>query len=511
MSLPDVLAGRARWAVECGDALAVLPTLPDACVEAVVTDPPAGISFMDREWDRDRGGRDAWIAWLASVMRECLRVLKPGGHALVWALPRTSHWTATACEDAGFEIRDRIAHLFGSGFPKSLSVGKAIDKAAGAEREVVGPHPSPASATAVRRAMGAGWQEAPMLTAPATDDAKKWAGFGTALKPAVEDWWLCRKPLGDTVAGCVLAHGTGGLNIDGCRFRKEPDDVSGWSKSGSHASENRAMSGGNSERAPKPDAPGRWPANLVLSHAPGCVRVGTRKVKSGATGTGGGFRTDLVGGETKDTEESRTAWGTYNGPDGTETVEAWDCAPGCPVAELDRQSGELVANPHPRHNAAHPATVAKGAGYEHIGHGHADTGGASRFFYCAKPSRAEREDGCAALPARTGADACDREEGSAGLDSPRAGAGRTAAGVRNFHPTVKSDDLMRWLVRLVTPPDGIILDPFAGSGSTGRAALLEGFRFLGIDRDPEYVAIANARIAAAAATGHQASLFGDSP
>ena len=167
-AIADVLAGRARWAVECGDALAVLPTLPDACVEAVVTDPPAGISFMDREWDRDRGGRDAWIAWLASVMRECLRVLKPGGHALVWALPRTSHWTATACEDAGFEIRDRIAHLFGSGFPKSLSVGKAIDKAAGAEREVVGPHPSPASATAVRRAMGAGGQEAPMLTAPTT-------------------------------------------------------------------------------------------------------------------------------------------------------------------------------------------------------------------------------------------------------------------------------------------------------------------------------------------------------
>ena len=159
-----------------GDCLEVLRGIDSCSIDACVTDPPAGIAFMGKAWDGSKGGRDQWIAWLASVMAEVLRALKPGGHAVVWALPRTSHWTGMALETAGFEIRDCLSHLFGSGFPKSLDVSKSIDRAAGAERDGVGDYGSS------------------LVTAPATDDAKRWDGWGTALKPAAEMWWLVRKP-----------------------------------------------------------------------------------------------------------------------------------------------------------------------------------------------------------------------------------------------------------------------------------------------------------------------------
>lgn len=184
---------RTRGVIITGDCLEWLPEFDDAYFDSIVTDPPAGISFMGKDWDSDKGGRSEWITWMTSVMREALRVLKPGAHGLVWALPRTSHWTATALEDAGFEVRDVVTHLFGSGFPKSLDISKAIDKAAGVQGPITGKNPAYRSRQLEH---DANWKT-PMRPehkhGPATDAAKRWAGFGTALKPASEHWILVRK------------------------------------------------------------------------------------------------------------------------------------------------------------------------------------------------------------------------------------------------------------------------------------------------------------------------------
>jgi site-specific DNA-methyltransferase (adenine-specific) len=401
-----------------GDALDVLRGLPDRSVDAVVTDPPAGIAFMGRAWDHHRGGREQWSAWLAEVMGEALRVAKPGAHALVWALPRTSHWTACGLEDAGWEIRDRVSHLFGSGFPKSLAVDKAIDKAAGAEREVVGTHASPAgNGKAGTVALGGAWQDAPSLTAPATEDARRWSGWGTALKPAAEDWWLARKPLAGTVVGNVLAYGTGALNIDACRV-PHGDDVD------MHAVQRQQSANDLYIGGAKPGdviamykAGGRWPSNVVLSHTPDC-------------GQG--------------------------------------CVPGCPVTELDQQSGTSASPSSPvrqggYHGGGFDVGRAVGQAREGFGIGYADSGGASRFFpvfrYEAKADSNERP----------------RVNGTA-------------------HPTVKPLNLMRWLVRLVTPPGGLVLDPFAGSGTTAEACVIEGFRCTAVEREAAYLPFIVARL-----------------
>src|SRR5690242_18140162 len=175
----QVLAGEAAWSVFHGDCLAMLRSMPDNSVDALVTDPPSGISFMQRAWDKDKGGRDKWIAWLAEIMREAFRVMKPGAHGFVWAIPRTSHWTGMAIEDAGFEVRDSFHHLFASGFPKSLAADKAIDAKLGATRPVVGVAKGAASSdTASLGSFAASYP----ATEPATEPAKEWAGFGTAVK-----------------------------------------------------------------------------------------------------------------------------------------------------------------------------------------------------------------------------------------------------------------------------------------------------------------------------------------
>lgn len=407
-----------RYGLRLGDSREWLAKLKPNSIDALVTDPPAGISFMGKEWDHDHGHRDEWVKAFASIFALALAAMKPGAHGLVWALPRTSHWTATALEDAGFEVRDIVMHLFGTGFPKSLNVSKAIDAAAGAERTVVGERTFSGKAAQDWREKGgdtynaaapsaAGLTKTVDVTAPATPEAIRFDGWGTALKPAAEHWILVRKPLSGTVAANVLAHGTGALNIDGCRIATG-DNLGGGAYSGGTRApvtgddRNAVAAGmygenGRLDPADFRQPAGRWPANVTLDE---------------------------------------------------EAAEA-----------LDAQSG-----------------------------------GASRFFYVAKAARSERDAGCDDLPPRSGGQATDREDGSAGLSSPRAGAGRTG-GARNHHPTVKSVALMRWLCRLVTPPEGIILDPFMGSGSTGVAALAEGFRFIGIERDAEYMEIAKRRIA----------------
>jgi len=452
---------------DCMDPATGLGSLANSSVDAMVTDPPAGIGFMGKEWDGDRGGRVEWIAWLRSIMQECLRVLKPGAHALVWAIPRTSHWTAAAIEEAGFEIRDVVTHHFGTGFPKSKNISKAIDAALGAEREVVGVKIDiktgrPMSLKQARRGSSGisdGWDRPCQvtedfqrsnisITAPATPEAAKWEGWGTALKPATEHWILARKPLADTVAANVLAHGTGGINVDACRIAGPPSV--GGSKAGSDALGlvNERRMGGESESIDRSISQGRWPANLVLSHSPECMEA---------------------------------IDGTPRG-----------CVPGCPVAEIDAQSGPLKSGAkRPSEGRQGDVSYGKGLGSAPSA---ASQGAASRFFYTAKPSTSEREEGLARLPKKSGPEITGREGGTAGIESARSGAGRSSKGRANYHPTVKSIDLMSWLIKLISPPGATILDPFAGSGTTGVAAAQLERKFVGWEREPEYHAIALERL-----------------
>ena len=759
-----------------GDSRELLKKLPDASVDSVVTDPPAGISFMGRTWDdpgtlgvsggmampattssrnpscRNCGGRkrageatkacqcetpdwndleyrikdrQAFVDFLQEIMGECYRVLKPGGHAVVWALPRTSHWTAMAIENAGFEIRDCIYHVFGSGFPKSLNIGKAIDKLTGVDdkteraiaayltsrREELGLSradvdskvfgsttryafvegrtnedgnfriylPTPEEWITLKAVLqlddrfdayiqkaipsremraradggkaqltaegggsygyqesGERWDKTQRFTAPKSDDAKKWDGWGTALKPSTECWWLCRKPIdAANVAANVLKHGTGAINIDGCRVHSGPSEggqISGGNAfgqdSGWNAHENRTTeidrsmaagrwpanlmlshsegcrkigerqveapvinrftdgmkpfgegaghpyesSGGGAETIPvyecvpgcpvkamdeqsgvtsggtptlnsevdrtaisttshNPrdpnqtgsvcnygdaggasryfqtfDSKGRWPSNMVLSHAPGCVRHGTKKVKPSGSGT----RTTALGIVNDDGWEAKTQKDSRDwvDADGMETVEDWECAEGCPVAEIDRQGREMgvhpAGSPQPAQEKYEMSeqTPSYGGGFSGpSGMRYGDEGGASRFFqtlepevpffYTAKASRREKNDGL--------------DEDFPELPSYMVENGSKTSGVgevryerktthRNTHPTVKAVSLMRYLVRMVTPKGGLVLDPFAGSGSTLIAAVEEGMQFVGIEREEEYIKIAERRV-----------------
>jgi len=483
-----------QYHVMHGDCLEELKQMPENFVDSIITDPPAGIAFMNKEWDKDKGGRDGWIEWLTTVMVEAKRVLKPGGHAFVWAIPRTSHWTATALEDAGFEIRDIVTHVFGSGFPKSQNISKAMDKAAGAEREVVGVNPSsrPNSKTKGGRGFdsdlgveSAGVQH---ITAPATDDAKKWSGFGTALKPAAEFWVLCRKPLEEkTVYKNVLKHGTGGINIDASRIRTDEK-----LQSGRHIQKNREFPSGYKDvnrTEYKQNSEGRFPANFVMSHHEECVLLGEKKVK----GIGGGSVVKNVTTDFKvvaKDSETRVRRG-HEDKDGTETVPDYNCHPECPVKLLDEQSGSSPSNF--RKNSTTQRSTDK-AFFDNKGSRsttlHNDTGGASRFFYCAKPSKREKNAGIENREAVAVNDGRQKDIDNAFQ--------RGTTERKNTHPTVKSKKLMAYLITMVTPPGGIVLDPFMGSGSTGIAALEKGFDFIGIEAEAEYLEIAEARLKHAA-------------
>ena len=487
----------------CGDSRDVLLLLESDSIDSCVTDPPAGIAFMGKSWDANKGGRDEWIAWLAGIMSEVYRVLKPGGHCFVWALPRTSHWTATALEDAGFTIREKVYHLFGSGFPKSLDVSKAIDREAGAVREQIGQ----AKRTGKESGTYGAFAGDNILTAPSTDSAKQWSGFGTALKPSAEEWILCRKPLSEkTVAKNVLRWGTGGLNIDGSRVEGVAPKTTNGSALGiisDDSWDNEKMKGTEWNGSPS----GRWPSNLLLSHSPDCVKLGMKKVRAS--------RKDDHQNEIHEADTKFGQIGTnkitsnYASPDGTETVENWNCVPDCPVRLLDEQSGELTSG-------ARVAGVKTQKSHTFSGivgiHRDADSnsGGASRFFktfepdfegatrflYTAKSSRSERNAGTEGMEEVSAAEQTGRAEGSPGLvmpgrvNSPYAGATKRS----NFHPTVKPIDLMAYLIKLICPPGGTVLDCFAGSGSTLVAAKRAGFKAVGIEKEREYSEIIKARL-----------------
>jgi DNA modification methylase len=658
-----------------GEALDELRKLDSNSVDAIICDPPAGISFMGKEWDNpnyfplrerkngqnstfgksmtngpewsySKKARDTFIAFLSEIMHEALRVLKPGGHALVWSIPRTSHWTATALEDAGFEIRDSIAHVFSQGFPKSLDIYKAASKAglcctcqiydvqypqtkeevyhgkedtpndkdmqdlqsrmdsenslSGCEKSdmqssmqsaisksnekeqtvnyarlpelrsriqteksyiieesqvlqssmqrsiqdersgvcgtfeanspnwtggLVGRDEASVQPQEHGREQSSmeGWCNAQedtrqlsgsdvceMSTGVSTNGAQGWlcngasasdgsthgemlnkgrsstshrsqseqqshqqlatipeqrsaqtcgrcgkaiiqAGIGTALKPAHETWWLCRKPIEeDSIAANVLEWGVGALNIDATRIGTDEDTTRPTSKDGMgyHKGSYREKTGGHDQ--------GRWPSNLLLSHTLLC-----------------------------------------NEEDG--------CAEDCPVAEMDRQSGASKSTDRPRNNNPHTPN-AYGSFNGRVTHGHNDQGGASRYFqqfyYCAKASRRERNAGCEELAEIETSQITNRKPGSIGLVGNPDNKGQTGnpyastsgAARNNHHPTVKPVALLRYFVRMITPPDGIVLDCFGGSGTTALACIAEHKRYILIEREEEYIEIARARI-----------------
>jgi DNA modification methylase len=574
---------RDGWRVIDGDCVEAMRAMPEASVDAVVCDPPYGLEFMGKDWDRfasqdttaaaQRGeaggfGTDkgkpwhkarsgthgvrstfrcrrcggwsgtfsdarrarqrpcecvepdfdyagapqsmlAFQAWCTEWATEALRVLKPGGHLLAFGGTRTYHRLTCAVEDAGFEVRDCLAWLYGSGFPKSLDVSRAIDKAAGAERQVVGPSARHVSGKPEQRTEGLNGTGTfaetvgmgAYVTAPATPDAERWQGWGTALKPAHEPIVLARKPLIGTVARNVLVHGTGALNVDGCRIDSggvtSSSDSAGLGKGyGSRDSEpDRKYGKGIGGIVAEAHALGRWPANVALSHTESCQQVGTRRVK-GSHPTGDraarGKAGDGYGFEANGKVDARVD------ADGMETVAAWVCAPDCPVRLLDEQTGEMASPaPYVRTAGADSDIYGDGLGRKGRGamqDGYGDRGGASRFFYVAKASSAERNaglDGFEPVHRVNGNKWTDQDYRVARGERPRSAESGPR---RNVHPTVKPVDLMRWLVRLVTPPGGTVLDPFAGSGTTGIAAVLEGFGFVGIEREAEHVTIARARI-----------------
>ncbi len=381
-----------------GNSLEVLQEFKDNSIDSIVTDPPYGLSFMGRKWDYDVPSVAIW--------EQCLRVLKPGGHLLAFAGTRTQHRMVVNIEDAGFEIRDMLAWVYSTGFPKSHNVSKAIDKAAGAEREVVGVKEDVAK-RANKTRKGVSWadpnladgsfsnpDQVGVVTAPATPEAQQWDGWGTALKPALEPITVARKPFQGTVANNVLEHGTGALNIDGCRVaHDEPIRIMKAQDGGDKV----YGQGGRHEETTELKAAGRWPANLIHDGNDEVTELFPQTAPSKA-----GLR------------KNRSGMGIH-----------------------DSETG----------------TFGKGDVFG----GFNDSGSAARFFYCAKANKTDRGEG-------------------------------------NTHPTVKPTDLMAYLCRLVTPPGGVVLDPFMGSGSTGKACVRECFDFIGIDLDPAYVEIAKQRI-----------------
>lgn len=369
-----------------GDNREQLKHLADNSIDSIVCDPPYELGFMGKRWD------STGIAYDRTVWTECLRVLKPGGHLIAFGGTRTYHRMTVAIEDAGFEIRDCIMWLYGSGFPKSHDVSKALDKQAGAEREVVERKENyrnfsstTAGASNNGSQGGYNYQADFEITAPATDLAKQWHGWGTALKPAVEPAVLARKPLIGTVADNVTTWGVGGINVDGCRVGDEilPEQKAGQAQLGTFIRHDMTT----------PERTGRWPANVILDESAG---------------------------------------------------EA-----------LDVQSD---ATP-------------------------------SRFFYTAKASKAEREAGLEGMETKLKQIYSDMGQGALPQQTPSVAQPRA-----NHHPTVKPIALMRYLVRLVTPKNGTVLDPFMGSGSTGCAAMCEGVNFVGIELSEEYLEIARRRI-----------------
>jgi len=395
-----------------GDCIDKLKELDDNSIDSIVTDPPYGLSFMGKKWDYDVPSQEIW--------EQCYRVLKPGGHLLSFAGSRTYHRMAIRIEDAGFEIRDQIMWLYGSGFPKSYNIGKAVDKIEGNERDVLEPTERRYKYQFDNSLKGDIYGKYGN-DIKLTKGNSEWEGWGTALKPAHEPIVMARKPLSEkTVVDNVLEWGTGGINIDESRI-----PLNGDYKSKANGRPSLTGLGDNydSEKANTPDTIGRFPANIIFDEEAGKI--------------------------------------------------------------LDEQSGYSECN---------TTSVGYTDGHDEFFKGlknsvtvrHNDSGGASRFFYCPKTSKTDRNEGLEHLPISRPDERTETGMGSF--------VDKGIQPQQNIHPTVKPTALMLYLIRLVTPKGGRTLDPFMGSGSTGKAAVRGGFDFIGIEREEDYMEIATARI-----------------
>ena len=437
--------------IHIGNCLHVMPTMEADSVDSIVTDPPYGLGFMGKEWDHGVPGVEFW--------KEALRVAKPGAHLVAFGGTRTFHRLVCAIEDAGWEIRDSLMWVYGSGFPKSLDVSKAIDKAAGEKRSEgktggAGPFADTGRCTQCGLPYFSGSPcQCPRLDLVAvTDAARQWNGWGTALKPAWEPIILARKPLSGTVAANVQAHGTGGLNIAGCRIGSDGGTkaVNRSIKENGRVDRYDATGNGARNEIETIDA-GRWPANVI--HDGSAEVVSLFPDASGQQGP------------ISSTARSPKTSGIYG--------------------KMNREGEASAERRYAESGGTNFAPLP--------GQRRNDAGSAARFFYCAKASKKDREHGL------EGFEATERVNGNKWTDQDyRVTNGERPANAesgprKNIHPTVKPTDLMRWLVRLVTPPGGLVLDPFTGSGSTGKAAIAEGMEFVGIELSPEYAAIAEAR------------------
>jgi site-specific DNA-methyltransferase (adenine-specific) len=476
-----------------GNNIDILKSYPDNYFDAVVTDPPYGLGkepnaaelmkdwiefgyheikgtgFMGKEWDAFVPQPVFW--------KEVFRVLKHGGHVLSFFGTRTYDWGVMSMRFAGFEVRDCIQWLYGSGFPKSHNISKALDKMEGAEREVIGKKECGYQVSISKTRLEQGHRpnltnstKEVDITAPSTDFAKQWDGWGTALKPANEPIVLARKPLekGLSVAENILKWGTGGINIDASRigFKDDADYKESTQKNqhadfGTKPMTNNNVYGDYSMIQPKNYEPqGRFPANIILTHHKDCECKGNIHAKNGK-----------------------------------EEVEDWECHEDCPIRILDEQSGVKATTRHMSYSRGGGDFIDGIPNQKEKSWFKSEVGGASRFFYVAKASKSERNKGLEIFEDKFSASAEFRPnhmekaiEGDSGNPYGR------WTPVKNFHPTVKPIKLMQYLVKMITPPNGIVLDPFCGSGTTGIACNLEGFQFVGMEQDAEYSKIAEARI-----------------
>jgi len=503
--------------VICGNNIETLKTYPDNYFDSVVTDAPYGLGkepiaeqvmrdwiekgyheisgsgFMGKEWDAFVPQPLFW--------KEVFRVLKHGGHVVSFFGTRTYDWGVMAMRFAGFEVRDCIQWLYGSGFPKSHNIGKALEAkilfndASGRSQKLLDGKRVNAGMHLHKISYEQGVEKKDYSEISRdkvidvcfkTEEGKQWEGWGSALKPANEPIVLARKPLekGLSIAENVLKWGVGGINIDGCRVGEELIKGQKASTLGNGLN----MSGGKAQEEYMPiDNKGRFPANLILSHHPDCVCNGLKKVK----GIVGG-KNDIVV-ESKFGQVSNTPQKPFDYTDenGNETIEDWTCHEDCPIRIMDEQSGISKSNDSKRNRQ----TLGSFGMPNDETPEYNDKGGASRFFYCAKASKSERNNGLEGFEEK------QTKGGGGGIgdyledvNSASGKYGSEKAPSKNFHPTVKPVKLMQYLVRMVTPPNGIVLDPFCGSGTTGIACKLEGLNFVGIDITPEYCEIADARI-----------------
>lgn len=431
----------------CGDSKEVLKQFPNDHFSSLVTDPPASINLMGKEWDSDRGGRDHWIAWLRKILEEVYRVMKPGAYGLIWALPRTSHYTAMAAELAGFDIRDIVHHLFGSGYPTGKNISKEFDKRAGKGHKIKVTNGRHTNST-MYSSFGSGEQGGTYEDVlPESDLAHQWFGWHTRLAPGAEHWILVQKPIKGDITSNVEKHGVGALHIEATRVPRTDGYQKAWEKpvSTNVSSDGYLLSTTGqhivdlSENQPS----GGFTKNIVLSHTDGCNEEG--------------------------------------------------CDADCPIYQLNESGGQSQSKRSQRgktspHHLTHekfnnPNTWIG----ESTERGFSDSGGRSRFFnqfvYQAKVPRSEKRFYC-----RTCDGVYPFAEGRVEIYKEHAGHDITP------HPTPKASALMKWLITLITPRGGTVLDPFFGTGSTGVACKELGFDCVGIDYTEDYLKIAESRL-----------------